>query len=176
MDANLAREIFHYDRDSGEIRWKDRPLCHFASKRGWAMFNARCAGTCATTPSKQGYFRVGVNYKRYLAHRVAWLIEYGDWPNGQIDHINGVRTDNRISNLRCVDNEVNAKNAKLKNTNKSGVQGVSWCKRTGMWQAAITVSYKSIFLGRYRDLADAAIARAEAEFKYGFHKNHGRAV
>lgn len=114
-----------------------------------------------------------IDYKKLLAHRVAWVYFYGIEPN-KIDHINGIRTDNRISNLRDTNSIGNARNTEIKCTNKSGVTGVSWDKKNKKWQVSITVNYKTIFIGRYSLLGDAAKQRKLAEEKYGFHKNHGR--
>jgi hypothetical protein len=173
MNADYARSVLSYDSGTGKMVWKNRPECHFKSKRGFSIWNSRYAGKEITGLSKQGYFRVSIDYVRYLAHRVAWLIYYGEMPSGEIDHINGDRTDNRIENLRCVSSKGNARNMGLKSNNSSGVCGVCWCKRTGKWQASITVDYKTMFLGRFKSLKDAKSARASAEKKYNFHKNHG---
>ncbi|MDA6380520.1 HNH endonuclease signature motif containing protein [Escherichia coli] len=67
-----------------------------------------------------------INGKAYPAHRLAWLIVYGTMPDGFIDHINRVRTDNRISNLRLVTHSENMQNRKIQKNNKSGYRGVSW--------------------------------------------------
>lgn len=99
----------------------------------------------------------------------------GTIPDGyQVDHINGIRSDNRIENLRIVKNSENSKNQKRKSTNKSGMTGVSWDTQTQRWRAHITVNGKMISLGRYIHKLDALTARKNAEIKYNFHENHGR--
>jgi len=111
--------------------------------------------------------------KQLLAHRIIWNMVYKKWPN-EIDHVNGVRDDNRLSNLREVDDTGNAKNNRLYKNNKSGCIGVHWYKRTSMWRAEIQSNNKAIFLGYFTSKDDAIKARKDAEIKYGFHKNHGR--
>lgn len=105
---------------------------------------------------------------------MAWLYIYGEFPDGEIDHINGNKADNRICNLRCVDHFTNMKNYPLPRNNKSGIIGVSWYKALSKWEAKIQHDGKSIHLGYFDDLDDAAKARKAAEEKYSFHANHGR--
>jgi hypothetical protein len=114
--------------------------------------------------------------KKIKAHRAAWLLYYGEWPNDAIDHINGNPGDNRIANLRVVDQLTNQKNAKRPKNNTSGAVGLIILKGSGRWRAAIKVNYQEIHLGVFDRFEDAFRARKAAERKYGFHPNHGRAM
>ena len=96
-------------------------------------------------------------------------------PGGQIDHISHSRSDNRWMNLRLVTNLENQRNASLRLDNSSGVQGVYYNKKAKKWQAQISVNGKQVYLGTFEDIGYAAIARKDAERKYGFHNNHGMA-
>ena len=125
---------------------------------------------------KTGYRMIGVDNKVYSAHRLMWLHVYGDWPKGQIDHINGDRLDNRPANLRDVSATENQRNKCLAKNNKSGIPGVVWVKAKGKWQAQIWNDCKSIYLGQHGNIFDAACARKSAENMYGYHPNHGRAA
>ena len=120
------------------------------------------------------YIHISVNGVIYYAHRLAWLYVYGQFPTLQIDHINGIPTDNRICNLRDVSITANKRNYKISKANTSGVIGVTWNQQYGKWQAQICVDRKNIILGRFSDFNDAVKAREEASIKYGFHQNHGR--
>ena len=115
-----------------------------------------------------------VNKIAYGAHRVAWALYHGKWPDKQIDHINGNPLDNRIKNMRVVSVRENGKNKKRPSTNTSGIIGVYWNKASSKWVAQIGVNRKTIFLGSYDNITDAANARQTAEKKYNFHPNHGR--
>lgn len=162
------------DYDSGELLWKHRPDEYFSSPKWAAYWNRRYAGKRAIyNMHKYGYFEgclLGVNVK---AHRVIWAMYYGAWPEGQIDHINGNRSDNRIRNLRDVSSAENGRNQRRHSTNTSGYCGVRWHKRDMVWNADIRVDGKLIHLGTFRCITSAAIARALANEKYGFHHNHG---
>lgn len=129
----------------------------------------------AGCPDKYGYRKIGVSGEIYLEHRVVWRIATGKWPAGTIDHINGVKNDNRPCNLREIEIGDQAMNRPIPRNNTSGVHGVTWHKKTGKWQAGIGLKRRHIYLGLFSDLASAAAARHEAEKKYGFHENHGRA-
>ena len=95
-----------------------------------------------------GYIQVSFCKKMYKSHRIIWAIVYGEFPKGQIDHINGIRHDNRIHNLRDVSQQQNSFNKKKKTkTNKSGYRGVCWNKKSKKWQSSISVDGKNIYLG-----------------------------
>jgi hypothetical protein len=100
------------------------------------------------------------------SHQVAWLLFYGSWPDGEIDHRDGDGLNNRIANLRCGTRTQNQRNQRLQVRNKSGVRGVCFHSRTKRWQASIGVGGKRLFIGRFRTVEAAAAARKEAELKY----------
>jgi hypothetical protein len=97
---------------------------------------------------------------------------HGYWPD-EIDHINGDRADNRLSNLREVSNIENQRNKVLPRNNKSGHIGVSWNKDSKKWMARITINYKLKQVGQFSTIEEAVAARKEAERKFGFSERHG---
>ena len=123
-----------------------------------------------------GYKKGSIFNAKCYAHRVIWAMQTGEWPADDIDHINGDRADNRWENLRAVERKDNARNAKRRSTNTSGMMGVQWHPALGKWRARIMVDGRSIALGCYHSLEDACAARKSAERRYGFHENHGRAA
>jgi hypothetical protein len=156
ITAERVREVLDYDPETGVFTRKVR-LAH-----------RHQVGDIAGQKHTKGYVLIGVDSELYFAHRLAWLHYYGEWPKNQIDHINRVKTDNRIANLRDVTNAENHRNRPINSNNKSGHIGVSWAARTGRWQATITVAGKSIFLGQYDKLEDAIAARKAAEAEHGY--------
>lgn len=126
------------------------------------------AGTQAGYLNKDGYFRININKRLYLAHRLAWLYVYGELPE-YIDHINRIPTDNRISNLRPVTKKQNQENREKQANNKSGYKGVSWDTNRKKWFVCINNNYKTVALGRYENLEDAYKAYCNAAAKYHTH-------
>lgn len=149
--------------DKGYCVWKERAGNYFSNKKvGWV--------------GDRGYIRCEFLGVGYSMHRIIWLYVYGKWPSGEIDHINHIRNDNRIENLRVVSNKDNLKNKSLPKSNKSGIMGVHWLRRDKRWKVAIKIDGKTKYLGLYQKKEDAAKARKETEIKYGFHKNHGKSL
>ena len=97
---------------------------------------------------------------------------YGEWPREDIDHINHNRLDNRIENLRCVNDSINLRNKSKSKANTSGQTGV-YRTAVGNWIARICVNHKQVNLGTFSDVAEAIAARKDAEKFYQFHPNHG---
>jgi hypothetical protein len=110
------RDEIEYDAKTGEFWWKKR-------KKGKRQYDVP-AGTLTVNGR---YVSIGINQKPYYAHILAWFWTYGEWPNGKIDHINGVGTDNRLENLRVVSHRVNMQNqraARVDNTTGAKVPGI----------------------------------------------------
>lgn len=106
-------------------------------------------GTIPKDP-KNAYLKIGVDYRVYSAHRLAWLYVYGVWPDGQIDHINGDKLDNRICNLRVATTSENKQNMrKARSDSRSGLLGASWHTKSGKWRAAIQINGKKKHLGYF---------------------------
>lgn len=171
--------LIEYDSKAGALFWKVRTTNTFCGKvkknqQECDKWNYMNAGRRVGSVDRRGYRNVYVSGYCFREHRVAWAIYYGSWPNGQIDHINGVRDDNRISNLRCVTSHENSRNQKRKTTNRSGVTGVRRSRTRGRWIAEIWHNWKPIHLGTFDSIDDAIKARKNAEKMYNFHKNHGR--
>lgn len=122
-----------------------------------------------------GYQVVSVGGKRYLAHRLAWFYVHGEWPDGHIDHKDGDRLNNAISNLRIATPAQNAHNSQTPISNKSGVKGVSFSG--GSWTAQVAVNRKPVFMKRFKTKEEAEkavrIARIEAHGEFANHGVHG---
>ncbi len=110
----------------------------------------------AGSHNAQGYIRIGVDNKIYLAHRLAWLYMTGSWPANDIDHINTIRDCNAWANLREATKSQNKLNAGMRSNNTSGFKGVTWHKAIGKWQAQAKLKGKNKFLGSYDDPAIAS--------------------
>jgi hypothetical protein len=178
MENSEIADIFSYNEDTGELKKKKRPLHHFNSERAWKISNSkthddRCE-TLQTNRNGKSYLKVSFGTKNgkvfLLAHRVAWFLFYGEWPD-KIDHINGNGCDNRIKNLRSVTTTENNRNMKLFKTNSSGVTGVYKVK--DRWNAMIWCGNKQINLGVFDTKDEAVAARKGAEKANGYHINHG---
>jgi len=154
-------EFLKYDTDTGILTWKKSPA------------NRVKVGDEAGTVNANGYKVFSIRNKLYSVHRIAWLISKGVLPPEHIDHINGIRSDNKLDNMRSASNIENLRNCKLHKLNKSGVTGVKWYPKQRSWESYITVDYKKIGLGYFKAFFDAVAARKSAEIVYGFHQNHG---
>jgi HNH endonuclease len=175
ITPEMLRDVLRCDSETGKLYWLARSIDYFPSKSTWIMWNSQCSGKEAfLTNDAYGYLRGRVFNINFTAHRVIWAFHYGEWPKHEIDHINGVKTDNRIVNLRDVPKSENCKNKPLQTINTSGVVGVSWCKQRKKWLARISSGHRCKNLGRFTDKADAIAARLAAEKLHGFHDNHGR--
>lgn len=174
------RQLLDYDPETGSLTWRPRepkmfkPAIRPAERRA-ANWNARKAGKHALNADNgDGYFVGRVWGGVHRAHRVIWAMHYGEWPTGDVDHINGNRKDNRIANLRAATKGENARNAAKRRDNTSGICGVCWHRHSGKWIARIKADGKSVFLGRFANLEDAVRARKMAEARIGgFTQRHG---
>jgi hypothetical protein len=175
VSPEVLRKLLDYDPATGLFVWRPRDADMFSCPGHDAKWNARYAGAPALcTPHVNGYLYGGVMGRNVLAHRAAWAITSGAHPEFEIDHINGIRADNRIENLRPVTSAENKRNQARPNTNTTGVVGVTRHRRDDRWQAQIQVGGKNIYLGQFRTLDEAIAARQRAERIHGFHENHGR--
>ena len=144
-----------YDYRDGKIYKKggDKP-CGYGKPNGYVQ----------TYVSRTG--------KRYV-HRLIWEMHNGEIPPVmEIDHLNGVRNDNRIENLRCASTTDNRRNQGTRKRKYPGVNGVSWNKRDKLWHAMISDNAKAISLGHYKSFIDACEARIVAEVNLMYYKNH----
>ena len=145
----VLQEILTYCPESGEIRWSKK----------MAQFTK--VGEVAGYKDQAGYIKIQINYNSYYAHRIAWALAYGEYPDLPIDHINGQPCDNRLSNLRVASYSENCLNRKRSSNNTSGHRGVF--KNRNKWVARITINGKVIHLGMYVRVEDAIAARLKAE-------------
>lgn len=179
LTFDVVSKLLRYEPETGKLFWRTRDLSFFKAgkqpaEHSFRKWNTRYAETEAfTSKDRDGYLIGDIFNKTYRSHRVVWLLATGEWPCDQLDHINGVKTDNRLANLREVDNLTNGKNQRLSLRNTSGAVGVRWSKRHEKWIANIKASGRNIYIGLFEDFEEAVAARKSAEAYYGFHKNHG---
>lgn len=163
INSEALREALDYDENTGIFTRKKH------------VGGPVRVGDVVGSRNAYGYLNIRLYKKQYLAHRLAWFYVYEVWPDGQIDHINGIRADNRIINLRCVSIAENRRNHAIPRDNSSGVIGVCpSSKKKGHWRAYITKDNKQTDLGHFESIDAAAAARSRASQQFGFHENHGR--
>jgi hypothetical protein len=177
ITQEYLKECVTYNPGTGVFVWLNRPLIHFKNIIAHRAFNSMYAGKEAGSDKADGrivYRQIGIDGFRYLSHRLAWLLVYGELPKQSIDHIDGNGLNNTIDNLRDVSRQENHRNTRLPSNSTSGVIGVHWLKKNQRWLAHITVDKNCISLGCFSTLEEAAAARKISEIEYGFHENHGR--
>lgn len=153
--VSRVREAIAYFPLTGDFQWKIRPVEHFASAGHCDRWNKRYAGKRAGTPNSSGRVLLCLDSVSMKAARVAYAIMNGHWPTKDVDHKNGICSDDRWSNLRGATHAENMWNRKPLRTNTSGMRGVSLDKRTGRWKAQISINGKNVTLGHF-DLPEAA--------------------
>ena len=163
-DLAWANSRFTYDAETGTLRWRV-----YRGPRA-------AAGAEVGHTNHYGYRMVHADGKMHTVHRVIWLMIYGSYPKHQIDHVDGDRLNNRVSNLRDVLPVQNSKNAKVSDRSLSGIPGVRWDEKIQKWESVVYVDRKRVRLGNFTGLLDAAAARKSAERNHGYHENHGRIV
>lgn len=147
----IASQTLKYDPESGEFFWK--------TSRGKAKAGNRIGWKCTN-----GYIYFAIRGRKYTAHRIAWLISHGSFPAGDIDHINGVRDDNKLSNLRVATRSENLQNTRCPNSrNTSGYMGITFHKQSGRWNSRICTNGIVKSLGYFDLKEDAAKAYLEAK-------------
>lgn len=173
--VEFVREALDYCPETGIFIWKVRPRSHFKTDSGWKTFNSGDSGKTAGALHSQGYSSINLNGAHFLAHRLAWLHATGEAPSKFIDHINGIKTDNRLCNLREATKTENALNSKISCANTSGIKGV--CLSGGSanpWKARIRVDGKELHLGRFKTKEEAhEKVRLARELHFGEFANHG---
>jgi len=164
LDQEELKKLVHYDQETGIMLWKSREETCFQLK----AWNIKHAGKRVGVEDTRGHLRTKLRgYKRtYSIHRLAWLYVYGSFPEGQLDHINRIKTDNRIDNLRISDDTLNQHNIEMWSNNTSGVKGVHWDKSNKKWMVKIRWRGERLYLGSFENLEDAKEAYATASIQY----------
>lgn len=160
VTVEYLHQALIYDVASGSLFWKERPATHFDTARIAKIWNTKYSGKLAGSLDKDGYISLHINGVRFFAHRVIWAMTMRSWPASIVDHKNGIRTDNRLQNLRLVDRFQHAWNARCRKDSKTGLRGVYL--RSGRWIARITVGKKTISLGAFPTANAAAMAYEKA--------------
>lgn len=157
LTLERLRQVLDYDAATGAFTWKER--------------TSKCTriGASAGSNTASGYLRIFIFGREYLAHRLAWMYVHGEMPRSLIDHINGVRTDNRIANLRDASRAVNQQNQRRAMvTNHLGVLGVRQ-RTTNSFSATLVIDGKPKHLGSFKtaELAHAAYVEAKRRHHAG---------
>ena len=144
LTAKMVRDRFSYCKDSGEIKWATHKRSNFI-------------GMNAGSVNERGYLIIRLNGKNHKAHRIAWLYHYGELPKNGIDHINGNKLDNRISNMRDVGQLINNQNREGPSRNSTtGFLGVTYDKRKSRFVAQINYGSFHKYLGSFKTKEEAS--------------------
>ena len=161
LTQEYLKSILDYNSDTGIFTWKvnKSKRAKVGNIAGWEY---------------NGYREIEINNKKYKAHRLAWLYVNGKIPKNLIDHIDGDRSNNKISNLREATHQENSENYKIPKTNKSGVKNVSWYKNLNKWVVSISIRKTKKTIGYFDDIELAELVAIETRNKYRQEfANHG---
>lgn len=153
----LTQQLLNYDAKTGVFTWRQ--------DRG----NGRIKrGARAGSKRTDGYREIRINRRPLMEHRIAWFLCHGELPECQLDHINRIRDDNRLENLRIAPENAthNNQNRKVGRNNTSGCKGVMWDKRLNKWIVRLKSKGRSLYFGVYASFDDAVTARIAAEHRY----------
>jgi hypothetical protein len=158
LTQSQLKELLHYDPDTGIFT-------NLVTRNRGALI-----GNQAGYLAPKGYVIISIKRIKYQAHRLAWFYVYGVWPIKQLDHINRIKNDNCIFNLREATISQNHQNIQLQSNNTSGCKGVSWRKDINKWYVRIYLNREQITIGYFKFLSDAIAARKQAEEQLHTHR------
>lgn len=179
-DPAILNQLLRYDAETGKLFWLQRSSEMFKGEVQTPehcadRWNSRCAGQEALSSITARGYRAGKIFGRmFYAHRVIWAMQTGEWPSALIDHKDTDRSNNRWDNLRQATPSQNQHNKRLTSANSSGIKGVSRHKRSGKWQANISLHGKQKHLGVF-DSIEQAEHRVNAA-RCALHLEYGRTV
>lgn len=175
LTANELNELLIYNKNTGNLIYKERPLEMFSNNIGaWSRFNKNYVGKIAGSiginrKDNYKYISITIHGKKYRAHRIIWKLVTGEEPPEFIDHIDQDATNNKWNNLRPATYSINNRNKFLQKNNTSGVAGVSWNKTHQKWLVRINDNEgKRKHLGYFEDFEEAIVIRKSAESKYDY--------
>lgn len=152
LSVSGVDSILAYNPANGKFTWKPGTYGHYQKP------------DAVGSTDSNGYLSVEISGFSFMLHRLAWLVSTGDWPKGEIDHINGNRKDNRLCNLRDVCKGENQQNiGGARTTNTSGLIGAHWSKRKKKYCSEIRVSGARHFLGYFDTAEEASNAYLKAK-------------
>ena len=168
IEASDAAKLLTYDKGTGALTWRARPVRGGRYRRHDLSWNTQHAGKPAgdVYASYGGYVMVNIGGTPYRAHRLAWAIVNGSWPKGMLDHANRDRGDNRWANLREATPSQNLANKRVRKDSRSGVKGATWHPASGTWRARISVDGRTIALGLHDTAELAGAAYMSAALRY----------
>lgn len=149
ITQSRLKEVLRYEPETGYFFW--------LFTKGRAKSDVPCS-----LKNKDGYIRIGIDGGTHSAHRLAWIFVHGEIPDLCIDHINRIKDDNRIANLRLVTRSENQQNKTVEKNTVSGVKGVSWNKSSSGWQTQIAHQGRHIYIGTFKSISEAEIAYSKA--------------
>jgi hypothetical protein len=154
LAASEASRQLAYCQNTGAFTWR--------VNAGGRALAGMPAGTVIRGADKVSYRMIKVAGKKYMAHRLAWLIVTGEWPPALVDHKDGDGTNNAWTNLRLASHSQNLMNRGATKANKCGLKGVSYDARRDKWFARIKANNQVVWLGYFpsKEEAHAAYARA----------------
>ena len=148
LTKELLEQYFEYNKDTGELT------------RKISISQAKAGDKTGRISKSDGYVYVRFSNKRYALHRIAWIMSYGENPKCDIDHINCIRHDNRMDNLRLASRSMNLHNSSARARNTSGHKGIVYVpKGKRKWLAQVTINYKHHYIGVFNTIEEAVIAR-----------------
>ncbi|MBG23738.1 MAG: Fis family transcriptional regulator [Idiomarinaceae bacterium] len=158
---SIFNHRLRYDCETGKFYWKIPP-----------RNSPKSLGEEAGSFVGNGYGVICIDNKRYSSHKVVWCLYYKEWPDFHIDHINGLKNDNRICNLRKSTPRENMRNRGLNNNNTSGYSGIQ--KSRKKWRVRIRVDGKLMDFGSFESIDEAIKIRDEKYLELGFSCSHGK--
>ena len=149
LTQSRLKEILHYDQATGIFAW--------ATEKRYGLKSGSVAGT----KNAQGYIDIQIDEIKHKAHRLAWLYYYGEFPKKNIDHLNKIRNDNAITNLREANHSENGQNRSLNKSNTSGFRNVSYSKNYKKWRCYLRLKGKVVYSCHFDSAEEASKAVEE---------------